>query len=381
MMERALVNARVLTAQGWRDDLAAIVAGAQIRDLVAPRKVPAEAEVHDLNGRMLLPGFIDCQVNGGGGVLFNDRPTVEGIRAIGAAHRRFGTTGFLPTLISDSEDQIRTAIAAVNAAITEGVPGVLGIHLEGPFLSAERRGVHAARFLRTPDSEELRLVTSLGSGKTLLTLAPERVAPDAIRELAETGVIVAGGHSNSDYATVRAAIDAGLRGFTHLFNAMSPLTSRAPGMVGAALEDRDSWCGVIVDGHHVHPASLRIALKAKPRGKVLLVTDAMPPVGADDPSFTLDGETIAARDGICQTANGTLAGSALSMIGAFRNTVTMLGLPVEEAARMASTYPAEYLGLGSTHGRIAPGFRADFTVVDADLHLTETWIGGVPSPA
>lgn len=378
MMEKALVNARVLTAQGWREDLAAIVAGAQIRDLVAPGKVPADAELHDLDGRMLLPGFIDCQVNGGGGVLFNDRPTVDGIRAIGAAHRRFGTTGFLPTLISDSPDQIRTAIAAVGAAIADGVPGVLGIHLEGPFLSTERRGVHAARFLHAPDLEELRLVASLGRGKTLLTLAPERVVPEAIRKLAEAGVLVAAGHSNADYATVRTALDAGLHGFTHLFNAMSPLTSRAPGMVGAALEDPDSWCGVIVDGHHVHPASLRVALKAKPRGKMLLVTDAMPPVGADDPSFTLDGETITAREGICQTANGTLAGSALSMIGAFRNTVTMLGLPVEEAARMASTYPADFLGIGDTHGRIAPGMRADFTVIDVDLCVTETWIGGVP---
>ena len=377
MMETALVNARVLTAQGWREDLAAIVAGAHIRALVAPGKVPAGAQVHDLDGRMLLPGFIDCQVNGGGGVLFNDRPTVDGIRAIGAAHRRFGTTGFLPTLISDSPDQIRTAIAAVDAAITEGVPGVLGIHLEGPFLSTERRGVHAARFLHAPDPEELRLVASLRRGKTLLTVAPERVAPEAIRELAGLGVIIAAGHSNADYATVRTALDAGARGFTHLFNAMSPLTSRAPGMVGAALEDPDSWCGVIADGHHVHPASLRVALKAKPRGKILLVTDAMPPVGADDPAFTLDGETITAREGICQTANGTLAGSALSMIDAFRNSVAMLGLPIEEAARMASTYPADFLGLGTTHGRIAPGFRADFTVVDADLRLTETWIGGV----
>lgn len=381
MMEVALVNARVLTTQGWRDDLAAIVDGERIRDLVAPGKVPAYAKIHDLSGRVLLPGFIDCQVNGGGGVLFNDRPTVEGIRAIGAAHRRFGTTGFLPTLISDSPEQIRTAIAAVDAAIEDGVPGVLGIHLEGPFLSGERRGVHAVRFLHAPDSEELRLAASLGRGKTLLTLAPERVAPEAIRELAGAGVVVAAGHSNADYATVRTALDAGLRGFTHLFNAMSPLTSRAPGMVGAALEDPESWCGVIADGHHVHPASLRVALKAKPRGKMLLVTDAMPPVGADDPSFVLDGETITARDGICQTANGTLAGSALSMIDAFRNTVTMLGLPVEEAARMASTYPADFLGIDGTHGRIAPGMRADFTVIDADLRVTETWIGGIPSPA
>jgi N-acetylglucosamine-6-phosphate deacetylase len=377
-MATALINARVLTTHGWRDDVAVIVEGPRIRELVAPRQVPANSEVHDLAGRMLLPGFIDCQVNGGGGVLFNDQTSVEGIRAIGAAHRRFGTTGFLPTLISDGPDKMRVAVAAVDAAVAQAVPGVLGVHLEGPFLSRERRGVHAVKFLRAPDADGLRVAASLDRGITLLTLAPECTDPDTIRALAESGVIVAAGHSNAEYATVRAALDAGVRGFTHLFNAMSPLASRAPGMVGAALEDPQSWCGVIVDGHHVHPASLRVALKAKPRGKLLLVTDAMPPVGADDPSFVLDGETITARDGVCRIANGTLAGSALSMIEAVRNAVAMLGLPLEEAVRMASAYPADFLGLGNTHGRIAADFRADFTVVDADLHVTETWIAGVP---
>jgi N-acetylglucosamine-6-phosphate deacetylase len=375
-MTTALVNARVLAAEGWRDDVAVIVEGERIRELVAMRDVPAGLRTHDLSGRMLLPGFIDCQVNGGGGILFNDVPTVEGIRAIGAAHRRFGTTGFLPTLISDTLDKMRTALAAADLALAEAVPGALGIHLEGPFISRERKGVHAERYLHVPDAEELRVAESLQRGKTLLTVAPECVAPDAIRDLAAAGVIVAAGHTNAVYATVRAALDAGVRGFTHLFNAMSPLTSRAPGVVGAALDDPDSWCGVIVDGHHVDPASLRIALRAKPRGKLFLVTDAMPPVGASDPAYVLNGETITAQDGICQTASGTLAGSALSMIDAVRNTVEMLGVPLDEAARMASTYPADFLGLGATQGRIEAGFLADFTVIDRDLRVTETWIGG-----
>ena len=380
-MTTALINARVLAAQGWRDDVAVIVEGERIRELAAARDIPVGTRTHDLSGRMLLPGFIDCQVNGGGGILFNDVATVEGIRAIGAAHRRFGTTGFLPTLISDTIDAMRIAIAAADAAIAEAVPGVLGIHLEGPFISRERKGVHAEKYLHAPDAGELRVAESLRRGKTLLTVAPECVAPDAIRSLIAAGVIVAAGHTNADYATVRAALNAGVRGFTHLFNAMSPLTSRAPGAVGAALDDPDSWCGVIVDGHHVDAASLRIALRAKPRGKLFLVTDAMPPVGAGNPSFVLDGETITARDGICQTAAGTLAGSALSMIDAVRNTVEMLGVPLEEAARMASTYPADFLGLGATHGRIEAGFHADFTVVDRDLRLTETWIGGAVQTA
>lgn len=380
-MPTALVNARVLTPQGWRDDAAVIVADGCIDAICDAARVPADVTRHDLAGRILLPGFIDCQVNGGGGVLFNDQPGVAGIRAIGAAHRRFGTTGFLPTLISDVPEKMPIAIAAVDAAIAQGVPGVLGIHLEGPFISRERKGVHAAAFLHSPDADELRTAGSLRHGKTVLTLAPECVPADAIRQLVAAGVIVVAGHSNADYATVRAALDAGVRGFTHLYNAMSPLGSRAPGMVGAALDDADAWCGVIVDGHHVDPASLRIALKAKPRGKVLLVTDAMPPVGAADPAYVLNGETIVARDGICQTANGTLAGSALSMIDAVRNAVAMLGVTLEEAARMASTYPADFLGLAATHGRIAPGYRADFTVVDRDLRVTETWIGGTSLPA
>lgn len=373
-MQTALANARVLSAQGWRDDVAVIVEDGRILELAA--RVSANAEAHDLTGRILLPGFIDCQVNGGGGVLFNDQPTAEGIRTIGAAHRRFGTTGFLPTLISDTTEKMRTAIGAADAAIAASVPGVLGIHLEGPFLSRARKGVHAEKYLHAPDASELRLAESLHRGVTLLTLAPECVPADEIRQLAQAGVIVSAGHSNADCATVRAALDAGVRGFTHLYNAMSPLTSRAPGMVGAALDDPDSWCGVIVDGHHVDAANLRVALRAKPRGKVFLVTDAMPPVGAADPSYVLNGETIIARDGICQTANGTLAGSALNMIDAVRNTIDMLGVPLDEAARMASTYPADFLGLGATHGRIEAGRRADFTVVDQQLHVAETWIGG-----
>ncbi|MBU6417482.1 MAG: N-acetylglucosamine-6-phosphate deacetylase [Xanthomonadaceae bacterium] len=373
-MAVALVNARVLSAQGWRDDAAVVVEDGRILELAA--RAPSNAEVHDLSGRFLLPGFIDCQVNGGGGVLFNDQPGAQGIRAIGAAHRRFGTTGFLPTLISDTTDKMRTAIGAVEAAIAAGAPGVLGIHLEGPFLSRARRGVHAEKYLHVPDASELRLAESLHRGVTLLTLAPECVPADAIRQLARAGVIVSVGHSNADYAMVRRALGAGARGFTHLYNAMSPLTSRAPGVVGAALDDPDSWCGVIVDGHHVDAASLRVALRAKPRGKIFLVTDAMPPVGAADPSYVLNGETITARDGICQTDGGTLAGSALSMIDAVRNTIDMLGVPLDEAARMASTYPADFLGLGAAHGRIEAGHRADFTVVDQDLRVTETWIGG-----
>ncbi|MGN7726850.1 N-acetylglucosamine-6-phosphate deacetylase [Luteimonas sp. 22616] len=378
-MATALANGRVLLDDGLHDGVAVLVEG---RDIVAvvrdddPRV--RAAELHDLRGGTLLPGFIDAQVNGGGGVLFNNAPTVDAIATIARAHRRFGTTGLLPTLISDDLDVMREAIAAVREAIARGVPGVLGIHLEGPYLAPARKGTHDAGKFRVPDAAEIELATSLDNGATLLTLAPEQVPVDAVHAFARRGAIVAAGHTAASYEQARAGLDAGVRGFTHLYNAMTPLQGREPGVVGAALEDRDSWCGIIVDGVHVHAASLRVALAAKPRGKLFLVTDAMPPVGADSPDYVLYGETITARDGVVRNAEGALAGSALDMATAVRNAVSMLGLPLEEAARMASLYPAQFLGIDGALGRIAPGYRADLVLLDDALQVATTWIAGEP---
>ena len=379
-MTTALTHARVLTAHGWRDDLAVLIEGERIAALL-PNDHPQvrAAQVQDLAGALLVPGFIDVQVNGGGGALFNAAPTVATIRTIGAAHRKFGTTGFLPTLISDSTDVMRAALAAVEQAFDEGVPGLLGVHLEGPYLAPERKGVHDPKWFHVPGEEELELLCAPHRGVRLVTLAPERVPHASIARLAAAGVIVNAGHTAADHATIRAALAAGVRGFTHLFNAMTPLGSREPGVVGAALDDPGSWCGIIVDGHHVHPTSLRNAIAAKTRGKTLLVTDAMPPVGADSTEYVLNGETIVVKDGICQTANGVLAGSALDMATAVRNSVAMLGLPLDEAVRMASTYPADFLGLGSSHGRIAVGCRADLVAMDAGCRVQQSWIGGKSS--
>ena len=377
MSRLALVNGRVLTDRGFETGLAVLVEDGRIHAVVAQTQaLPGSVQVHNLQGATLLPGYIDCQVNGGGGVLFNNAPDVDALRRIGAAHRRFGTTGFLPTLISDDVNVMEQAIAATRRAISEKVPGVLGIHLEGPYIAPARKGTHDAGKFRVPDAAEMDMATALDNGITLITLAPECVGTDVVRALVERGALLCAGHTAASYAQARAGLDAGIRGFTHLFNAMSPLTGREPGTVGAALEDRDSWCGIIVDGHHVHPASLRVVLAAKPRGKVLLVTDAMPPVGADDPSYVLYGETITVRDGVVRNAAGSLAGSALDMATAVRNTVQWLGLPLEEVARMASTYPAEFLGIGDRCGRIAPGYQADLVALDEQLQAVETWIQG-----
>ena len=377
MATTALINAEVLTETGFQKGLAVILEDGRISDLVTDTDARIRAaRTHDLRGSKLVPGFIDTQVNGGGGVLFNDEPTIDAVRRIAQAHRRFGTTGMLPTLISDDADVMQRAIAAVDAAIEQNVPGVLGIHLEGPYLAPARKGVHNANKFRVPGADEIAMAASLRHGKTLLTLAPERVPPEVIRDFIARGVIVAAGHTAASFEEMRAALDLGVRGFTHLYNAMTPLGSREPGVVGAALDDAESWCGVIVDGHHVHPASLRVALDAKPRGKIILVTDAMPPVGSDNPSFRINGEIATAHDGLLTVPDGTLAGSVLDMAQAMRNTVAWLDVPLDEAVRMASTYPAEFIGLGASHGRIAPGYAADLVALDDDLRVTATWIAG-----
>jgi len=376
MMATALVNGRVLLEQDFVDDVAVLLEGASISAVVrADDARVRSAQAHDLDGAILAPGFIDCQVNGGGGVLFNDAPDSDSIAAIARAHRRFGTTGMLPTLISDEPEVTRAGLHAVAQALQQGVPGVLGIHLEGPFLSPQRRGIHDAKHFRTPSATDVEMLATLREGCLLLTVAPEEIEPARLRQLTALGLLVAAGHTAASYEQTRRALDAGLRGFTHLFNAMTPMTSRAPGVVGAALEDAHTWCGIIVDGHHVHTAALRIALAAKPRGKVFLVTDAMPPVGATDSSFRLNGETITCRDGLCTNAQGVLAGSALDMATAVRNSVRMLQITLPEALRMASAYPAAFLG-EQRRGRIAAGSVADLVLIDENVNVKATWIGG-----
>lgn len=375
-MLAALVNGRVLTETGVVDGKAVLVENGVITGVVDAREVPAHAARRDLDGGLLVPGYIDTQVNGGGGVLFNDQPTVEAIAAIGAAHRPFGTTGFLPTLISDDLAVVDQAMRATEAAIEQGVPGVLGIHIEGPFLNPKRKGIHDEGKFRVIDDEALALLTSLKVGKTLVTLAPERTTPERIQRLADAGVIVAAGHTNAHYKTMRQALDHGLTGFTHLFNAMSPLTSREPGAVGAALESLTAWCGLIVDGRHVDPVTLKLALRTRPLDRFMLVTDAMPTVGMADKSFDLQGRHIRVVDGVCVDDKGTLAGSDLDMATAVRNAVAMLNLPLEDAVMMAAAAPAAFLGQDTVRGRIAKGQAADLCLLDNQLNVTATWIGG-----
>jgi N-acetylglucosamine-6-phosphate deacetylase len=355
---------------------AAVVIDGEIIAAVVPRaEVPADRELHALpDGLWLAPGFIDTQVNGGGDVLFNDDPTPEGIAKIATAHRKFGTTALLPTLISDLPETTARALRAIDKAVSY-MPGVLGIHLEGPYLSPERPGVHDPGRLRRPDEHDIETITTARRGVTLVTLAPEQVPSGFIAALTAAGVRVALGHSAATYAQTRAAIEEGLSGFTHLFNAMRPLASREPGPIAAALETPGVWFGLIADGVHVDPAVLRLALRGL--AQPMLVTDAMPPVGGQRSAFTLYGDEIAVRDGRCLRRDGTLAGSMLDMASAVRNCVDLLDVPLTDALRYASTSPANFLGLGRRLGRLAPGYRADLVAFDPSrIDVVTTWVAG-----
>jgi N-acetylglucosamine-6-phosphate deacetylase len=358
---------------------AVVIEGADIVGLMPRRDLPAAMPVRDMpDGAWLAPGFIDVQVNGGGDVLFNDTPTPAGIAAIVAAHRRFGTTSLLPTLISDSAPKMREASAAVTAA-AKACPSVLGIHFEGPFLSPERAGVHDPAMIRPPAPDDLDLLCAPRGGVTLATLAPERAPPGFIASLARRGVRVALGHSMATYAETRAAIAEGLSGFTHLFNAMRPMSAREPGPIAAALEAPSAFYGLIVDGEHVAPAMLRLALRGA--GQPLLVTDAMPPVGGTRHSFRLGGKRVHMREGRCTTEDGTLAGSALDMASAVRNCVRLLGLSLPEALRLAAAAPAAFLGVEERLGHLAPGCRADLVAFDpAEIRVLATWVAGEANP-
>jgi N-acetylglucosamine-6-phosphate deacetylase len=375
----ALAGARIFDGTSLRDGHAVVVEDGRIVGVAPADAVPRGVDVRPVEG-LLAPGFIDVQVNGGGGVLFNDVRTVEGIAAIGAAHRRFGTTGFLPTFITDTRERMAEAIVAADAAMAAGVPGTLGIHIEGPFFNPERKGVHREDYIRAIEEPDIALLTKPGRGKRLVTLAPECVPLAAIARLAAGGCLIAAGHTAATYEEIVTARAAGLTGFTHLFNAMPPLAGRSPGPVGAALDDRETWVSLIIDVIHVSAANLRIAVAARGWERMILVTDAMPSVGTDLRSFVLQGRTINRSNGRLAVAGETgdvLAGSDLDMASAVRNTVSALGLPLEAALHMASRAPAEFLGLGGELGRIAPGYRASLVLLDADLRVRATWIDGL----
>jgi N-acetylglucosamine-6-phosphate deacetylase len=336
------------------------------------------ASIHLPADAILAPGFIDIQVNGGGGVLLNEHPTEAGVRRIVEAHRERGTTGCLPTLITDRTKVIERLAAVAESCLS--IPGVLGFHLEGPALNRSRKGIHPEAEIRVPDRRDVAAIKSFGShGRSVVTLAPECVPASMIDELIEAGLRIAAGHSEASAAEIGRAAERGVSGVTHLFNAMSQLQAREPGLVGATLADDRLFAGIICDGIHVDPVALRVAFRCKGRDRLMLVTDAMPLVGTQLLQFILQGRQVTLRENRLTGPDGTLAGAHLSMIEAVRNAVALLEIPLADALIMASRTPAAFLGLEFELGRIAPGYRADFVAFNANFEIVGTWIGGVGS--
>jgi len=328
---------------------------------------------------LICPGFVDLQVNGGGGALLNTHANVDGLNMMLAAHRQFGTTAMLPTLITDTIEVMQQAADAIAQAINAGVAGVIGVHFEGPHLSVAKKGAHSQQYIRDISEQEWQIFSRTDLGQIIVTLAPENVARDDISRMCDLGIKVFLGHSNADFITAQAALDAGACGFTHLFNAMSPFTSREPGMVGAALLNDNAICGLIVDGHHVDYAACRLALKTKPAGSIVLVSDAMAVIGTDIERFDFFDREIIRHGTRLTSTTGELAGSALDMASAVRNSVEHLGLTLEESLRMASYYPAKCLGIEQCFGQLIQGARADFIALDKSLMVTQRWILGQPN--
>jgi N-acetylglucosamine-6-phosphate deacetylase len=373
MTQKRFHAKRLFDGQAFLDDQVLTIVDGQI---MAIDQDISNSDI-TVNG-LVAPGYIDLQVNGGGGALFNDSPSVDNLKTIMSAHAKFGTTAMTPTLITDKIEIMQQAAEAIAQAIGEGVPGIVGIHFEGPHLSVEKKGTHCADYIRPITDAEWQVLSRNDIGEIIVTLAPETVSAEDVTRMVKLGVNVCLGHTNADYKTTQQAIDAGASGFTHLFNAMSPLQGREPGVVGAALLNNHTSCGLIVDGFHVDYASCKLAIQVKPQGKIFLVTDAMPPVGTEQTQFALYDRTVYVDNGKLTSTTGELAGSSLDMANAVKNTHQKLGIELGEAIRMASMYPARYLYQNQSvnRGELITGKQADMVVLNDDLSVRETWIAG-----
>jgi len=378
MTRQAITGARIFDGAEWHDRMALVIEDGRVEGLIAADS-PTDAIRVPADGAMIVPGFLDLQINGGGGALLNETPTVEAIRTICTTFAQFGTTACLPTIVTDTVPVNEATIAAGIAAVEQGVPGFLGLHLEGPHLAVSRKGAHDPKLIRPMDeSDLLRIVEARRRLPNLLiTVAAETVGPEQISRLAAAGVTVSIGHSDGTYAQVKAAAEAGATMVTHLFNAQSQIGNREPGVVGAALDLPQLSAGLIADGIHVHPASIGIALRAKRGpGRIFLVTDAMSITGTDWTEFELTGQMAYRKDGALRLADGTLAGADLTMVDAIRYMHGTVGLSLDEVLRMASLYPAQALRIEATYGHLQRGARADLAILADDLSVRSTWIGG-----
>lgn len=374
-MKTAFAPAQLFDGAQIHEESAVLVEHGKVIGVTGVGDIPSDYQLEKLDGT-LAPGFIDWQVNGGGDTLFNNEPTVEGLKKIVSGHLRGGTTSMMATLVSDTPEIRSKAVKAVYDLIQSGTTGVLGLHLEGPFFALERRGTHDENHISSISDADIEWLCSIQGFPLIVTLAPELTQSGQIHSLSEQGIIVCAGHTDASSSEIQSALTEGLRGFTHLYNAMRPASAREPGVVGSALLDEHSWCGVIVDGHHVHMDMVRLAQMVKPLGKLCLVSDAMATVGGEKSSFELYGNTITEKNGCLINHEGRLAGSAISMIDAVRNCHLEAGISLTESLRMASVYPAEFLGVDDTLGFFKKGYQADMVHFDRNFCVTQTWVAG-----
>ncbi|MHA2772934.1 N-acetylglucosamine-6-phosphate deacetylase [Vibrio harveyi] len=371
----ALSNCKIYTGSDVLTDHAVIIDNDQIQSVVPVTQLPEGIEVKDLDGANLSPGFIDLQLNGCGGVMLNDEITPETMQIMHEANLKSGCTSFLPTLITSSDEDMRAAITAAREYHNKYQNQSLGLHLEGPYLNVAKKGIHSVDFIRPSDDGMIDLICANADIIAKVTLAPEQNDPEHIARLKAVGIVVSIGHTNATYAEARQGFDAGITFATHLFNAMTPMVGREPGVVGAIYDTPEVYAGIIADGFHVDYANIRIAHKIKGE-KLVLVTDATAPAGANIDHFIFVGKKVYYRDGKCVDENGTLGGSALTMIEAVQNSVEHAGIALEEALRMATLYPATAIGVEERLGRVRKGMVANLTIFDRDFNVKATVVNG-----
>ena len=374
----ALTHGRIYTGHEVLDNHAVVIADGMIERVCPLEALPAGTDTHDVNGALIAPGFIDLQLNGCGGVQFNDdidAISVETLTVMQRANERSGCTSFLPTLITSTDELIKRAVEVMRAYLAQNANQALGLHLEGPWLNPLKKGTHDPALIRKPDAALVDFLCENADVIAKITLAPEQVDREIIKRLSKAGIVISAGHSYATSEEAREGIAAGISFATHLYNAMPPITGREPGLIGTLFDSPDVWCGIIADGLHVNYVNIRNAKRLK-GDKLILVTDATAPAGAAIDRFIFAGKTIYYRDGLCVDEQGTLSGSALTMIEAVANSVEHAGISLEESLRMATLYPARAMGVEDKLGSVTAGKVANLTVFTRDYQIIQTFVNG-----
>ena len=374
-MKQAITGSKLFNGIDFIEHKALLIDDQHIAGIVNEDAIPTDFQVKKLEGGILSPGFIDLQVNGGGGKLFNNSPDKESLNTIISAHQYFGTTSIMPTVISDSLNILQKCTDTISNEINNN-HSLLGIHIEGPFFNVKYRGVHQKQYINTINASYLNLFETLDKFPVMLTLAPECISIKQLKHLKSLGFKILAGHTDANYDQLEEAVKYGLDGFTHLFNAMGQISAREPGVVGSAFDFDETSASIIVDLHHVHPSLINLSFKQKPKGKLFFVSDSMATINHGEPSFELYDEVVSESNGRIINSEGKLAGSSITQIDAIKNAYQKCSIPLESAISMATLYPAEYLGVSDYIGQLKKGYRADLSHFDSNFHVQNVWLAG-----